>query len=248
MKILIKNLYQIKKIKIAAEIVSKTLKMIENHIIPGVSTEHINKLCHNYILKKKANSASLGYYGFPKSICTSVNNVVCHGIPSKFEILKDGDIINVDVAVIKDNYYADGSKMFFVGTSKKLGKKLCKIAKNSLYLSIEKIKPGVPLSIIGSTIQKYVEKNNFSVVRKYCGHGIGLYFHEAPQILHYKSYPNNTILKPGMIFTIEPMINTGTYDVFQTQDGWTVKTEDNGLSAQYEHTILVTETGYEILT
>lgn len=249
MKIFIKNIQEIKKIRFSNRLAVEVLEMIEEYIQPGITTEELNSICHNYIINKQnAIPASLGYLGFPKSICTSVNNVVCHGIPNKHEILKSGDIINIDIAIVKDGYYGDTSKMFFVGKIKKIAKKLCDITKNSLYSAIKIIKPGIRLYNIGLIIQKYVESYNFSVVKQYCGHGIGKYFHEQPQILHYHTNDQGITLIPGMIFTIEPMINIGNASIFCMSDGWTVKTQDNSLSAQYEHTILVTKKGCEILT
>ncbi|WP_343189591.1 type I methionyl aminopeptidase [Buchnera aphidicola] len=244
---MIKKKKEIKNIRLAGKIAAKTLEMIENYIKPNINTETINNICHNYIIKKKAIPACLGYKGFPKSICTSINEVVCHGIPNKKDILKKGDIINIDITVIKNGYHGDVSKMFILGEKNHLGKKLCKAAQKSLYLSLKKIKPGVKINIIGETIQNYINKKNFSIVKNYCGHGIGKNFHEEPQILHYKN-KKKMILKKGMVFTIEPMINIGSCEVETMEDNWTVKTKDRKLSAQYEHTILVTKTGCEILT
>ncbi|MCV2525846.1 MAG: type I methionyl aminopeptidase [Candidatus Lightella neohaematopini] len=245
----IKNTYEINKMRIAGKIAAKVLEMIEPYIRPGISTNQLNDLCHNYVVnKKKAACATLNYCGFPKSICVSINEVVCHGIPNDKEKLKYGDILNIDVAIIKDGFYSDTSKMFIVGKTNKISKRLCDVAKQSLYLAIKTIKPGIKLSKLGKVIQKFVESNNFSVVRDYCGHGIGKNFHEPPQILHYYNDNCNHILKPGMIFTVEPMINIGKHDVYITNDGWTVKTKDNSLSAQYEHTLLVTNNGCEVLT
>lgn len=244
----IKNTEEIKKMRIVGRLAAEVLEMIEQYIVPGITTAELDCLCHNYIVnEQKAISACLGYQGFPKSVCISINEVVCHGIPSN-QILKDGDIVNIDVSIIKNNYYSDTSKMFFVGKPNFLAKNLCFVAKNSLYLAIKIIKPGTKLNTIGHKIQKYVEKKNFSVVRKYCGHGIGKKFHEQPYILHYNTSDNGIFLKEGMTFTIEPMINAGTKDTIVMKDGWTVKTKDNNLSAQYEHTIAVTKDGCEVLT
>ncbi|QJC33712.1 type I methionyl aminopeptidase [Enterobacteriaceae endosymbiont of Donacia provostii] len=250
MKIFIKNSKEIKKIYKSCQLAAEVLEMIKTYIVPGISTEEINNICHNYITKtQKAKSAILGYKGFPKSVCISINDVVCHGIPNKNEILKNGDIVNIDITVLYDNYYGDTSKMFLVGKniSKKL-KLLCLTAKKSLYKAINILKPGIRLYKIGQVIQKYVESKNFSVVRNYCGHGIGRNFHEEPQILHYKSYDYGIILQKGMIFTIEPMINIGHHSVYVTNDHWTVKTIDKTYSAQYEHTVLITNNGNKILT
>ncbi|BAP58392.1 type I methionyl aminopeptidase [Candidatus Tachikawaea gelatinosa] len=249
MPIFIKNEAEIKKIRIASTIAADVLEMIEKYIKPGISTEKLDTICSNYILyKKNAISACLGYLGFPKSTCISVNDVVCHGIPNNKKLLKNGDIVNIDVAIIKNKWYSDTSKMYFVGKPTILGERLCKITQEALYLALKKIKPGICTSIIGKTIQNYVEKNNFSVVRNYCGHGIGKNFHEDPQILHYFSQKKGIILKPGMVFTVEPMINAGNHLTRIMKDKWTVKTKDRSLSAQYEHTVLVTKTGCEILT
>lgn len=247
MSCIIKTESEIEKMKISGKIAAEVLEMIEKYIKPEISTEEINDICHDFIIKKKAVSACLGYHGFPKSICISVNDVVCHGIPNKNQILKSGDIVNVDVTIIKQNYHADTSKMFLVGKTSILSQRLCKIAQESLYESLKILKPGIPLYKIGEVIQNYVEKNDFSVVQEYCGHGIGRSFHEEPHILHYKN-KSNIVLEKGMIFTIEPMINAGNHEVECMKDGWTVKTKDHSLSAQYEHTILITRNGCDILT
>ncbi|CAL4321079.1 Methionine aminopeptidase [Buchnera aphidicola (Eriosoma lanigerum)] len=249
MTISIKTTQEINKIKISCKLASEVLEMIEEFIVPNITTEEINQICHLYITnKQKAQSACLGYYGYPKSICISINDVVCHGIPNKNQTLKIGDIVNIDVAIIKDEYYGDTSKMFIVQKTSILGTRLCNVTLNSLYLSFTVIKPGVRLQLIGKTIQQYVEKNGFSVVKEYCGHGIGKNFHEEPQILHYDGYDQGVILQENMIFTIEPMVNAGSHEIRLMKDQWTVKTKDRNLSAQYEHTILVTKYGCEILT
>jgi len=244
---MVKTKSEIEKMRISGKIAAKVLEMIENYIKPNISTEEINDICHDFIVKKKAIAACLGYHGFPKSLCISVNDVVCHGIPSKNQILKSGDIVNIDVTIIKNNYHADTSKMFLVGKTSILSQRLCKIAQESLYKSFNILKPGIPLGKIGETIQNHVENNNFSVVREYCGHGIGRSFHEEPYVLHYKN-KSDILLKKGMIFTIEPMINAGKNEVQCMEDGWTVKTKDHSLSAQYEHTVLIIENGCDILT
>ncbi|QJC30625.1 type I methionyl aminopeptidase [Enterobacteriaceae endosymbiont of Neohaemonia nigricornis] len=250
MNILIKNSKEIKKIRKSCQLAAEVLEMIDLYIVPGISTEEINNICHNYIVYvQKAKPATLGYKGFPKSICISKNDIVCHGIPNKNEILYDGDIVNIDVTVLYDGYYGDTSKMFFVGENIKDNlKKLCKITQYSLYKAINILKPGIRLYLIGQTIQKYVENKKFSVVRNYCGHGIGKNFHEDPHILHYYDYDNGIVLQNGMIFTIEPMINIGNKDVYVMDDGWTVRTIDKTYSAQYEHTILINNDGCEVLT
>ncbi|QJC30846.1 type I methionyl aminopeptidase [Enterobacteriaceae endosymbiont of Macroplea appendiculata] len=250
MNILIKKASEINKIIQSCKLATEVLEMIDLYIIPGISTEQLNCICHDYIINvQKAKPATLGYKGYPKSVCISRNDVVCHGIPNKNEILCNGDIINIDVTVLYNGYYGDTSKMFYVGNniSSKL-RKLCNVTQNSLYKAIKIIKPGLRLYLIGKTIQQYVENENFSVVRNYCGHGIGKNFHEEPQILHYNAYDYGVILQEGMIFTIEPMVNIGSKDVYVANDGWTVKTQDKSFSAQYEHTILVTKNGYQILT
>ncbi|ADP66626.1 methionine aminopeptidase [Buchnera aphidicola str. TLW03 (Acyrthosiphon pisum)] len=249
MSCIIKTESEIKKMRISGKLAAEVLEMIKEHLQPKISTEDINQICHDYIIyKKKAISACLGYHGFPKSICISINDVVCHGIPSKNQVFKEGDIVNIDIAIIKDGYHGDTSKMFYIGKTSILSKRLCQVARESLYLSLKLVKPGIPLYKIGEIIQNYVESNNFSVVKEYCGHGIGRNFHEEPHVLHYKNKKNNIILKKGMIFTIEPMINSGNPEVKCMKDGWTVKTKDRSLSAQYEHTVLVTEYGCDILT
>lgn len=249
MNVDIKTDEDIKKMRIAGKLAAEILEMIEDYICPGVTTEEINCICHNYITKKQnAIAAPLGYHGFPKSICTSINDVVCHGIPSNSQKLKNGDIINIDITIIKNGFHADTSKMFIVGKPTQLGKLLCQTTKESLYSAIKIIRPGIRLKKIGKTIQKFIESKNFSIVREYCGHGIGRIFHESPHVLNYDADDNGIILKPGMTFTIEPMVNAGNRYVYTEKDGWTVKTRDKSLSAQYEHTILVTQTGFEILT
>jgi methionyl aminopeptidase len=246
---LIKTNEEIKKMRIAGKLAAEVLDMIKNHVLPEITTEELNNICHKYITQKqKSIPACLGYNGFPKSICTSINDVVCHGIPNIKQKLKEGDIINIDVAIIYNGYYGDTSRMFILGTPSILSKRVCDVAQESLYLALNTVKPGIPLNKIGQSIEKYVNKQKFSIVREYCGHGIGKNFHEDPQILHYNSKDQSIILKPGMTFTIEPMINAGGNQVRCMKDGWTVKTKDRSLSAQYEHTILVTEDGCEILT
>ena len=245
----IKTSKEIDKIRIAGHLAAEVLEIIENYIKPGITTSELNDICHEYITYKQyAISACLGYKGFPKSICTSINEVVCHGIPSKKDKLKNGDIINVDITIIKDKYHGDTSKMFIVGTTTEQAKKLCRITQESLYIALRLIKPNIRLRNLGCAIQKYVEANNFSVVREYCGHGIGRKFHEQPQVLHYDAYDNEIFLQKGMVFTVEPMINSGHFYIKLMDDGWTVKTMDHSLSAQYEHTVVVTNNGCEILT
>ncbi|BBI01195.1 methionine aminopeptidase [Buchnera aphidicola (Nipponaphis monzeni)] len=245
----IKNSQEIEKMRISGKLTAEVLEMIEHYLSPGITTSDIDNICYNYIInKQKAIPACLGYNGFPKSICTSVNNVVCHGIPNTSQILKKGDIINIDISIIKNGYHGDSSKMFYIGDISPVANKLCYTTQQSLYTAIKLIKPGIRLFKLGKKIQEYVEKRKFSVVREYCGHGIGKLFHEPPQILHYLGNDNGLTLKTGMTFTIEPMINAGNKEVVCEKDGWTIKTKDQSLSAQYEHTILVTENGCEILT
>ncbi|TKI05905.1 type I methionyl aminopeptidase [Martelella alba] len=249
MAIPIKNSDDIAKMRIAGRLAAEVLEIIEPHVVPGVSTGELDRLCHQHITEHQhAISASLGYHGYPKSVCISVNEVVCHGIPSDEKKLKDGDIINIDVTVIKDGFHGDTSKMFLVGKPTILGQRLCRITQESLYLAIKMVKPGIRLRSLGRAIQRFVEAENFSVVREYCGHGIGEGFHEDPQVLHYDADDGGVVLQPGMAFTIEPMVNAGDYRIRTMKDGWTVKTKDHSLSAQYEHTIVVTEDGCEIMT
>ena len=225
------------------------LEMIEPFIRPGVSTGELDRICHDYTINEQdAVPAPLNYRGFPKSICTSVNHVVCHGIPSDDKILKDGDIINVDVTLIKDGFHGDTSKTFIVGKSSVRAKRLVEVCQESLYRGIRAVKPGARLGDIGYAIQSFSEKQRFSVVREYCGHGIGRTFHDEPQVLHYGRPGTGLELTPGMTFTIEPMLNAGRAAVKLLPDQWTVVTKDHQLTAQWEHTIAVTETGYEILT
>lgn len=249
MTVKIKTPEQIEKMRIAGRMAADVLEMIAPHVQPGVSTEELDTICHNYIVDvQKAIPAPLNYRGFPKSICTSVNHVVCHGIPSEKKILKKGDIINVDITVKKDGFHGDTSMMFFVGEASVLSERLVRITQECLYLGIKMVKPGVKLGDIGHAIQQHAEKQNFSVVQEYCGHGIGEEFHEEPQVLHYGRPNTGMALKEGMIFTIEPMINAGKRHTKLLPDGWTVVTKDHKLSAQWEHTILVTAEGCEILT
>lgn len=249
MTIEIKDAEAIEKMRTVGALAAEQLEMIEEHIKPGVTTGELDRICHDYTVNiQKATPAPLNYRGFPKSICTSVNHVVCHGIPSDEKALKEGDIINVDVTLIKDEYHGDTSKTFIVGKGGVLANRLTEVAHESLYLGIQAVKPGGHLGDIGYVIQRYAEKQRFSVVREYCGHGIGKVFHDEPQVLHYGRKGTGPELKPGMTFTIEPMINAGKAAVKLLPDQWTVVTKDHKLTAQWEHTILVTETGYEILT
>lgn len=248
MTITIKTHEEIEKMRVAGRLAAEVLEMIQSHVCAGMTTDDLNQICHDYIVNtQQAIPAPLNYHGFPKSICTSVNHQVCHGIPSTRK-LKDGDIVNVDITVLKDGYHGDTSKMFLVGKPSILAERLTNITLECLYLGIEQVKPGAHFGDIGAVIQQHAEKNRFSVVREYCGHGIGRIFHEPPNVLHYGTAGSGEMLKSGMIFTIEPMINAGKRFVKLLPDGWTVVTKDHSLSAQWEHTILVTDTGYEILT
>lgn len=250
MSVSIKTSDEIEKMRVAGRLAAEVLEMIEDHVKPGISTGELDRICHNYIVdEQQAIPAPLNYRGFPKSICTSVNQVVCHGIPADNKILKDGDIINIDITVIKDGYHGDTSKMFFVGKCQPHAERLVQVTQECLYKGIALVKPGAKLGDIGHVIQQYAEANHYSVVREYCGHGIGKVFHEDPQVLHYGHPDTGMELKAGMTFTIEPMINAGKRHVkLLSRDGWTVETKDKRLSAQWEHTILVTETGCEVLT
>ncbi len=248
MSITIKSGPEIEKMRIAGRLAADVLDMIEAHIKPGVTTNELNEICHNFIVnEQQAVPAPLNYQGFPKSICTSVNHVVCHGIPSDKK-LKNGDMINVDITVIKDEFHGDTSRMFFVGKPTVLGERLARVAKECMDIGIAMVKPGVRLGDIGHAIQQHAEGERFSVVREYCGHGIGREFHEDPQVLHYGEPNTGLELVAGMTFTIEPMVNAGRKEVKLLPDGWTVVTKDHSLSAQWEHTLLVTDNGHEILT
>ncbi len=243
---------EIEKMRIVCKLAAQVLEIISPYVKPGITTLELNEICHQYIVnKQKATPAPLNYHGFPKSICTSVNNVVCHGIPTSSKTLKHGDIINIDITVIKNGFYGDTSKMFLVGKTSIKAKRLVKLTQECLYLGIMKVHPGAKLSDIGKAIQEYAECAHYSIVREYCGHGIGRAFHEDPQILHYYDKHNiesNIEIKAGMTFTIEPMINEGKRHVKIMKDNWTVVTKDRKLSAQWEHTLLVTEDGCEVLT
>ena len=248
MPVTIKTAEEFAKMRAAGRLAAEVLEMIEPYVVAGVSTEKLDEICHDYIVNvQKAIPAPLNYRGFPKSICTSINHVVCHGIPSDKQ-LKNGDIVNVDITVIKDGYHGDTSKTFIIGTVPDYVKRLVDITQECLYLGISLVKPGVHLGDIGEAIQKLAEKNRYTVVREYCGHGIGRIFHEDPPVLHYGKKGTGLELQAGMCFTIEPMINLGKRDVKLLGDDWTVITKDHKLSAQWEHTLGVTETGCEVFT
>jgi methionyl aminopeptidase len=235
--------------RVAGRLAAEVLDFITPHVVPGVSTGALDTLCHEFILDHNAIPAPLNYRGFPKSICTSVNHVVCHGIPNDAKKLSNGDIINIDITVIVDGWHGDTSRMFFVGDKIAVkSRKLVDVTYQSMMRGIEVVKPGATLGDIGHAIQSFAEAQRFSVVRDFCGHGIGRIFHAPPSVVHYGTPGTGTVLREGMFFTIEPMINAGRYDVKILQDGWTAVTKDRSLSAQFEHTIAVTADGYEIFT
>lgn len=236
------------KMRAAGELAAATLDFITEYVVPGVTTNRLNELCHKFITERGATPAPLNYNGFPKSICTSVNHVVCHGIPSDKK-LKNGDIVNIDVTVIVDGWYGDTSRMFYVGDVGVKQKRLIQVTYDAMMLGIEQVKPGAHFGDIGHAIQKYAESHNYSVVRDYTGHGIGRVFHDEPSVLHYGRPGSGPEIKEGMFFTVEPMINAGKHDTILSKfDDWTVTTRDKSLSAQFEHTIGVTSDGYEIFT
>jgi methionyl aminopeptidase len=250
MTVTIKTADEIEKLRVAGRLAAEVLEMIQPYIEPGISTAEIDRICHDYMVNvQKVIPAPLNYHGFPKSICTSVNEVVCHGIPSEKRVLKDGDIVNVDITVIKDGYHGDTSAMFHVGTPLSHAERLCKVTQECLYKAIAVVRPGAHLGDIGAVIQQHAESNYYSVVREYCGHGIGRVFHEEPQVLHYGIAGTGLELREGMVFTIEPMVNAGKRHVkLNPKDGWTVSTKDGRLSAQWEHQLAVTRDGVEVLT
>jgi methionyl aminopeptidase len=248
MSITIKTSSEIEKMRIAGKLAADVLEMIEPFVVPGVTTNVLDQICHDYIVNfQDAIPAPLNYHGFPKSICTSINQTVCHGIPCEKK-LKSGDIVNIDITVIKDEYHGDTSKMFCIGEVSPHAKRLIKITEEAMFMGIKQVRAGAKLGDIGEAIQTHAESNRYSVVRDFCGHGIGKKFHEEPQVLHYGKAGTGLELEAGMIITIEPMINLGKKDVKVLSDGWTAVTKDRSLSAQFEHTILVTTDGYEILT
>jgi len=248
MSVYIKTPEEIAKMRVAGRLAADVLHMIRPHVQAGITTEELDQICHDYIVNvQQAIPAPLNYHGFPKSICTSVNHQVCHGIPGKKK-LKSGDIVNIDITVIKDDYHGDTSKMFIIDDASVIAKRTVRISYECMRKAIEIVKPGVRLGDIGHTIQQYAEMNHCSIVREYCGHGIGRGFHEEPQILHYGKPGTGMALEAGMTFTIEPMVNAGKRHVKLLSDQWTVVTKDRSVSAQWEHTILVTEDGFEVLT
>jgi methionyl aminopeptidase len=249
MSVSIKTPAEIEQMRTAGRLAAEVLEMIEPHVVAGVSTGELDRICHEFMVNEQQTiPAPLNYRGFPKSICTSVNQVICHGIPADDKILKKGDIINIDITVIKDGWHGDTSRMFFVGDVPEHAERLCRITQECLYKAIEIVRPGTTLGDIGQVIQQHAESNYYSVVRDYCGHGIGRVFHEDPQVLHYGEAGTGMAFQEGMTFTIEPMINAGSHQTKLKRDGWTVVTRDNRLSAQYEHTLVVTPNGVEVLT
>jgi methionyl aminopeptidase len=249
MAIKLKNDKDIAKMRVAGRLAAEVLDMISDFVVPGVSTEELDRRCNEYIRKvQKATPANVGYHGFPKTLCTSVNGVVCHGIPSPAEVLQDGDIINIDVTVIKDGWHGDTSRMFYAGTPSEAARRLVDTTHDAMMAGIRAVRPGARLGDVGHAIQKLAEAAGYTVVREYCGHGIGRVYHEDPQVLHYGRPGTGLIIKEGMTFTVEPMINAGEPDVKNLDDGWTVVTADGSLSAQWEHMIAVTANGAEILT
>jgi methionyl aminopeptidase len=248
-----KSASDIAAMRIAGRLASEVLDFIAPHVVPGVSTGELDRLCHEYMVDVQKtipaplNYAPPGYKPFPKAICTSVNHQVCHGIPGA-RVLKAGDIVNLDITVIKDGWHGDTSRMFFVGEPSIAARRLCEITYECMWLGIEAIRPGAHLGDVGAAIQAHAERHGFSVVREFCGHGIGRRFHEEPQVLHYGRPGTLEALVPGMIFTVEPMINAGRREIREMADGWTIVTKDHSLSAQWEHTVVVTAEGYEVLT
>ena len=249
MKINLKNKDQVAQMRIAGQLAAEVLEMITPFVIPGVSTEELDQRCYDFIVNEQnAIPANVGYSGYKKIICSSINQVICHGIPSEKKILKDGDILNIDVTVIRDGWHGDTSKMFMIGKTQPHNERLVKVTQECLYKAIEKVKPGAHLGDIGAAIQEHAQKNHYSVVEDYCGHGIGQVYHEDPQILHYGKAGRGLEIQEGMCFTIEPMINQGSKYTKILSDGWTVETKDGRNSAQWEHTLAVTASGVEVLT
>jgi methionyl aminopeptidase len=253
MSVTIKTPEQIEKMRIAGRLGAEVLDYITPFVKPGISTGELDKLCHDYMVNVQGtipaplNYTPPGHVPYPKSICTSVNHQVCHGVPSD-RVLKNGDVVNLDITVIKDGWHGDTSRMFMLGEVSIQAKRLVQVTYEAMWMGINKVKPGAALGDIGHAIQKYAESHGCSVVREFCGHGIGAQFHEDPQVLHYGKPGTGLELQAGMIFTIEPMINAGKKDIRQLGDGWTIVTKDHSLSAQWEHTVLVTDTGHEVLT
>jgi methionyl aminopeptidase len=253
MAVTIKSPEEIAKMRVAGRLAAEVLDFIAPYVKPGVTTGELDRLCHDYMVEQQGvtpaplNYAPPGYKPFPRSICTSVNHVVCHGVPGDRK-LRPGDIINIDITVIKDGYHGDTSRMFYVGQPSIQARRLCEVTYECMWRGIVAVRPGAHLGDIGHAIQEHAERHGYSVVREFCGHGIGAKFHEEPQVLHYGRPGTGLKLEPGMTFTIEPMINAGKPEIRQLADGWTIVTKDHSLSAQWEHTVLVTETGFEVLT
>jgi methionyl aminopeptidase len=248
MQVTIKTAEEQEKMRTAGRLAAEVLDMIGEHVVPGVTTEELDRLCHDFIVQvQRSVPANLNYRGFPKTICTSVNHVVCHGIPND-KRLKAGDIVNIDVTVIRDGFHGDTSRMYFVGKPPAHAQRLADTCFAAMWRGISVVRPGAHLGDVGHAIQSFVEQNDYSVVREYCGHGIGRVYHEDPQVLHYGEPGTGLQLQTGMTFTIEPMVNAGKRHVRLLPDGWTVITKDHSLSAQWEHTVLVTETGVDVLT
>jgi methionyl aminopeptidase len=253
MSVHLKTPEEVESMRIAGRLASEVLDFVTAHVKAGVTTDELDALCHEYMLRVQNTTpaplhyAPPGYVPYPKSICTSVNHVVCHGVPGP-KRLKPGDIVNIDITVIKDGFHGDTSRMFYVGEPSIQARRLCEVTYECMWLGIQAVRPGAHLGDIGHAIQTHAERQGFSVVREFCGHGIGRRFHEEPQVLHYGRPQTGLKLQPGMVFTIEPMINAGKAGIRQLADGWTVVTKDHSLSAQWEHTVLVSETGFEVLT
>jgi len=249
MKVTIKTPEDIEKMRVAGRLAAEVLQVVAGHVKPGVTTAELDRICFEHIVNvQKAIPANVGYKGFPATVCTSVNNVICHGIPSDTKELKEGDILNIDVTVIKDGFHGDTSRMYCVGTPSVKARRLVDVTREAMFKAIRIVRPGVTLGDIGHAIQTHVEAQRFSVVREYCGHGIGRIYHEDPQVLHYGQPGTGLVLEKGMTFTIEPMVNEGARHTRLLNDGWTVVTKDRSLSAQWEHTVAVTDDGVEILT
>ena len=249
MTIPLKTPAEIEKMRVAGRLAAEVLQVVAPHVKPGVTTAELDRICHDHIVNvQHAIPANVGYRGFPATVCTSVNNVICHGIPSEAKVLKDGDIVNIDVTVIKDGWHGDTSRMYYVGEPSVMAKRLVEATREAMFRGIRAVKPGATLGDVGHAIQEYAEGQRFSVVREYCGHGIGQVYHDDPQVLHYGRPGQGLVLREGMTFTIEPMINEGDRRAKVLPDGWTVVTKDRKLSAQWEHTVAVTADGVEILT
>lgn len=247
-RIVIHTPEDIEKSRVAAQLAAEVLAMITPYVQPGVTTDELDRICHDYIVNvQQAIPGNVGYQGFPKTVCSSVNHVVCHGIPSD-KRLKNGDIINIDIAVVRDGWYGDTSRMYYVGESKPHVRRLVDVTYDAMCAGIRAVRPGATLGDVGHAIQTVAEAAKFSVVREFCGHGIGKVYHDEPQVLHYGTPGNGLILKPGMIFTIEPMVNAGRRHVRMLRDEWTVVTRDRSLSAQWEHMVAVTESGFDVLS